>query len=106
MRGFRLEPSADAHLDDIYEFSSARWSEEQAERYIDGLFEEFALIADRKVSWRRLAPEYGIAGFSRRWQSHVIYWKEEQGGQIAVFAILHERMHQSLRLRDALDGAP
>lgn len=106
MTTFRLEPSADAHLDDIYEFSSARWGEEQAELYIEGLFDELGRIADKRVPWRRIELGLDVAGFSRRWRSHVLYWTEKEDGEVAIFAILHERMHQSLRLRTALDGEP
>lgn len=105
MRTFRLEPSANAHLDDIFNFSAARWGQVQAERYINALFDEFAAVATRRVPWRRIAPELGMVGYLRRCKSHVIYWREDDG-EVAIVAILHERMHQSLRLREALDAPP
>ena len=106
MRAFRIEPSANAHLDQIYDYSAVRWSEDQADDYIAGLFAEFAVIADRKTPWRSLDPSFGVTGYSRRWRSHVIYWKGIAGGDVAIVAILHQRMHQSPRLREALDGPP
>lgn len=104
MRTFRLEPAANRALDDIMDYTSARWDDAQAESYIDTLFEEFAAIADRKVLWRRIPASFDIDGYVRRCGSHLIYWRCGADDVVRIVAVLHERMHQSLRLRDALDG--
>ena len=103
MRAFRLEPGADRCLDDIYDYTLRRWGVEQADKYTTELFDEIAAIADRRLSWRPIAAEFGVDGFCRRWRRHVIYWKV-QDREIAIVALLHERMHQAARLQSLVEG--
>lgn len=106
MRRFELEPAANRALDNIMDYTSAYWDDAQAESYIDTLFTEFAAIADRKVIWRRIPASFGIDGYVHKCGSHLIYWRCGADDVVRIVAVLHERMLQSLRLRDALDGEP
>ena len=71
-----VEPTADQRLDEIYEFTAEQWGEEQADRYIQRLFERFAAIAARRVPWRALPPEFGVPLFYARAEHHIVYWRE------------------------------
>ena len=42
MSGFRVQRAAGYRLDEIYVYTRDRWGEEQADRYINGLFARFA----------------------------------------------------------------
>jgi len=42
--GVRLTPRAEADLEDIWRYSAAEWSPDQADRYIDGLVAVFDLL--------------------------------------------------------------
>jgi toxin ParE1/3/4 len=100
--GFRLEPAALQRLDEIADYTKDRWGREQAERYSRQLFACFRDIAERRVAWRNIPPEFGVEGYFCRCQHHHIYWKVHEGGDIAISSILHERMHQAARItRDA-----
>ena len=103
MSGFRLEPTADRSLDEIYDYTARTWGEEQADDYIAGLFEQFALIAERRVVWRALPAEFGLLGHVCRWRHHMIYWKEAYDGGPLIVAIIHERMHHGERLREVFN---
>ena len=94
-----VEPTADQRLDEIYEFTAEQWGEEQADRYIQRLFERFAAIAARRVPWRALPPEFGVPLFYARAEHHIVYWRERADGAIGIVTILHERMHQLEQLR-------
>ena len=56
---YALEPAASEALDDIFVYSRDSWGQEQAERYVQGIFGRLSDIADRKVHWRPIltAPE-------------------------------------------------
>lgn len=94
-----VEPTADQRLDEIYEFTAEQWGEEQADRYIQRLFERFAAIAARRVPWRALPPEFGVPLSYVRAEHHIVYWRERADGAIGIVTILHERMHQIEQLR-------
>jgi len=106
MRSFKLEPAANRALDEIIEYTDAHWGDAQAEAYIHAMFDQFAAIADGQVIWRRIPASFGVDGYVQKCGSHLIYWRCGTDEVVRIVAILHERMHQSPRLREALDGAP
>lgn len=97
MSGWRLEPAANARLDEIYEYTANRWGEDQADRYVLDLFACFESIARRETLWRSVPAAYGVEGYYARCGIHFIYWRDEPE-EIVIAAILHERMNQSLAL--------
>jgi len=96
MSVFFVEPTADQRLDD---FTADHWGEEQADRYVQRLFERFAAIAARRVPWRALPPDFGVPLYYARAEHHIVYWRERADGAIGIVTILHERMHQLEQLR-------
>jgi toxin ParE1/3/4 len=98
----RLEPAANARLDEIYEYTANHWDEDQADRYIRELFECFGRIARKEIVWRTIPAAFGAAGYRTRCNRHFVYWGDEPDG-IAIAAILHERMSQAEGLRSAFD---
>lgn len=101
MTGFVLSPDARAALVDIYAYTRRTWSDEQADAYLDGLFETFQRIADRALLWRPVPPEFGVDGYFARHQRHIIYWKTMDDGAIGIVTILHSAMMQGDRLKEA-----
>jgi len=76
------------------------WGEEQASRYIRSLFGRFEEIASRKTPWRAIPAEFGVNGFTCRYDHHFIYWRLLSDGTIGIVTVLHERMHQLDRFRE------
>lgn len=102
MTVFRLEPGAAVRLDEIYLYTRDMWGDEQAERYIRGLFDTFDAIATRKIVWRRIPAEFAVDGWFTRYDRHYVYWKSAEDGAVGIVAILHERMHRIARLKDEM----
>lgn len=100
MGGFRVGPAAARRLDEIWLYSAKTWGEDQADRYIRGVFDCFAAIALREVRWRALPAEFGVNGYMRRHERHYIYWKVLDDASVGIVTVLHERMHQIARFRD------
>lgn len=87
-------------LDAIYRDTRDRWGEEQAARYINGLFAAFAQIETHETLSKPIPAEFGIEGFFFRFQRHFVYWRRLANGDIGIATILHERMHQIDRFKD------
>lgn len=94
MADFRVQGRAGRRLDEIYVYTRDHWGEDQAARYIRGLFERFDAIAARKVAWRVIPAEFGVDGFYCRHEHHYIYWRLLSDGTVGIVTVLHERMHQ------------
>lgn len=98
MKRYFVQPNASARLEDIYRFTLQRFGPAQADRYLDGAFALFEDIAARRIIWRRIPREFGVDGFFTRYRSHFVFWKLRSDGQIAIVAILHQRMDMARRL--------
>ncbi|MDB5440932.1 MAG: plasmid stabilization protein ParE [Caulobacteraceae bacterium] len=90
MAEYRLSPTAERDLADIWRYTLKQWGDEQADRYILALA---AACADLAAT-----PEKGQdcahirSGYRRpRVERHFIYFRLATYG-IAVIRILHERM--------------
>jgi len=104
MSGYRILDAAGHRIDEIYLYTLNEWGETQADRYIHGLFARFEAIAARAFPWRAIPAEFGVDGYVCRYERHVIYWKLLADGTVGIASILHERMHQIERFREAFEG--
>lgn len=104
MRQVRIQEAASWRLDEIYRHTFEHWGEEQADRYIVGLFDSFDHIDSHGVFSRPVPAEFGIDGFFYRYEHHVVYWRRLSDGDVGIVTILHERMHQIDRLRADIFG--
>ncbi|MGV8988666.1 MAG: type II toxin-antitoxin system RelE/ParE family toxin [Cypionkella sp.] len=100
----RVQEAASLRLDEIYRFTRDRWGDGQAERYITDLFAAFDRIASHGVASRPIPAEFAVDGFYFRHEHHFVYWRRLSDGDIGIVTILHERMHQTDRFRDDVDG--
>ena len=100
MAVIRIQEGASHRIDDIYCYTRDRWGEDQAEKYITGLFAAFDKIATHGVVSRPVPAEFGVDGYLFRYERHFICWRHLCNGDIGIVTILHERMHQIDRFRD------
>lgn len=100
MPAVRVQDRASRRLDDIYIYTRDTWGEDQAARYIRGMFQCFDDIAARRVPWRIIPAEFAVDGFYCRHEHHYIYWRLLSDGAIGIVTVLHERMHQLDRFRE------
>lgn len=100
MSAYRIQQAAGERLEEIYAYTLERWGEDQAERYLRGLFARFDAIAARSFPWRPIPAEFGQSGFVCRYESHFIYWRLLDDGAVGIVTVLHSRMHQLSRFRD------
>lgn len=106
MKRVQIERSALVHLESIFAYSASRWGYTQAASYSDMLSAAFDVIASGDDTWRSLPASFEIDGYVRKCGHHLIYWRCGADDVVRIVAVSHERMHQSLRLREAIDGEP
>lgn len=90
--GWTLRPAAEADLSEIWRHGAATWGVEQAERYADGLFALFDLLADFPEIARQRAEFSPPVRIHPSGAHLVIYRREGQG--VEIIRILHA--HQNL----------
>ncbi|MBF2717038.1 type II toxin-antitoxin system RelE/ParE family toxin [Agrobacterium vitis] len=88
---YRLRPAAEQDLREIWAYGTQRWSHEQAERYLNLLFDKFEEIAafpdsGEDVSW--IKRDYR----RRRVGVHMIFYRKLDLAIIDIIRVLHERM--------------
>ena len=96
----RIQTAASHRLDEIYRYTCDRWSQDQADRYITGLFEAFGKIETRGVLSKPVPAEFGVDGYFFRYERHFVYWRRLANGDIGIVTLLHKRMHQIDRFRE------
>ena len=99
MTSVELLSTAEDQIDGIAQYTRINWGEQQAERYVRGLFQHLDKLASNRVLWRRLPEEFGVEGYFARYQSHYIFWRYYDDDTLAVFAILHENMDLPAQVR-------
>lgn len=105
MASIRIQDGASHRLDVIYRYTRDRWGEDQAAKYITGLFATFDKIAAHSIASKPIPAEFGVDGFFFRYEHHFVYWRYLSNGDIGIVTILHERMHQADRFRDDFGSA-
>lgn len=91
MSRYELSPAARADVEQIWDFTSARWDHDQAEAYL----REIQRAIDRIVANPRIgrACEEIRAGYRRHAVgSHTLYYRILSDGVINVVRVLHQRM--------------
>jgi plasmid stabilization system protein ParE len=96
----RVQEAASFRLEEIYRYTRDRWGEQQAERYITGLFEAFDGIDSHATPSKPIPAEFDVDGYFFRYERHVVYWRKLSNGDVGIVTILHERMHQIDRFRE------
>jgi toxin ParE1/3/4 len=90
MTDFVLSPRAQADLDEIWDYSTERWGEDRAERYIRELWRGIELVADEPQRGRS-CEDVRTGYYKYQVTSHVLFCRLTPVG-IDVVRILHQRM--------------
>lgn len=96
----RIQEAASLRLDEIFRYTRDHWGDDQAERYITGLFDALDQITSRGALSKAIPADFDVEGYFFRYEHHFVYWRRLSDGDIGIVTILHERMHQIDRFRD------
>lgn len=99
---YRITAKAAEDLENIWLYTRAHWSVEQADRYLGLLFDEFNHLAAAPASGfdrSHIRPGYRCSFV----KSHVVFYRvSEQNGHVDVIRVLHQRMDMEGHLREPL----
>lgn len=84
-----FSPAALADLDAIWDYTADQWSADQADKYVDDIFEACEDLSAGRKSGRRveIRPDYLKFGVG----SHLVFYRE-RSKKLEVIRILHARM--------------
>ena len=97
MSRYLLSPAAQIDLDEIWDYTAARWGTDQAERYVRTLLAACEALADKRLAGRpidHVRPGY----FKFAVASHFICYRFTPTGLLDVVRVLHGRMDLDERL--------
>lgn len=86
---YRLSPLALADLEEIWAYTAARWSPEQAESYHATIFAAFEGLAAGRKQGRPVDVRAGYWKYPVG--SHLVFYRLHEAG-IDVMRLLHQRM--------------
>jgi len=96
MAGFRLLRRARLDLLDVGAFTADRWGDDQAERYLIGLFAGFQTLVDRPELRR---PFVAIPPYLRALVGkHAVFYRVTADGELLIVRVLHAAMLPALHL--------
>ena len=107
MPSYRLTKDAETDLLSIWRYTRGKWSETQADLYLDEL-DAFCdkISSDEIVTARALADIHANLYYSHH-NHHYVFWLSVAGSKPIVVAFLHDRMdfvrHLSKRLKSSVD---
>lgn len=86
-----LSPAAQDDLAQIWDYTSERWSHDQAEKYVREIQRAIELVVDNPLIGRPC--DEVRAGYRRHAvRSHTLYYRIASSGLIHVVRVLHKRM--------------
>jgi len=92
--------AASHRISEIYQYTLNNFGQKQAIKYIEGLFNSFSNIKNKKQLSRPIPAEFEVEGFYYQYQQHFVYWKYLKSGKIGITTVLHQKMHQIKQFRD------
>lgn len=91
MAKYVLSERAKEDLREIANYTQRRWSDDQAERYVRMLFEEFSRLADKPLIEKSYDNyRVGLRGYSCG--RHVVLYRVLPKTGVRIVRVLHERM--------------
>ena len=96
---YKISHKAYEDIENIWLYTFENWSLEQADRYINLLFDEIEYLADNPNSgkdFNHVRKNYRCS----KVKSHLIFYRLDKQSYIEVIRILHQRMNIENRLKE------
>ena len=98
--GYKISTKAAEDIEKIWLYTFEHWSLEQADRYLELIFDEIEYLAAHPTAGKDFSP---VRKHYRRStvKSHIVFYRHlESGDDIEVIRVLHQRMDIESRLDD------
>lgn len=98
IKKFRISEKAISDLENIWLYTSKKWSVEQADRYHSLIFDEITFIAENFESCRKM--DFVRSGYKiSKVKSHLIFARKTEEGIVEIIRIVHQNMDIDNRLK-------
>jgi toxin ParE1/3/4 len=95
---YKISIKASEDIENIWLYTYKNWSLEQADRYVDLIFDEIEYLSANPKSGKNLShirKNY----YNSKIKSHIIFYRIAEKG-IEIIRVLHQRMDSEDRLKD------
>ncbi|MBO5380567.1 MAG: type II toxin-antitoxin system RelE/ParE family toxin [Bacteroides sp.] len=92
MQKYVLSKLAEKDLKSIWRYTAETWSRSQADRYVKGLLQTCADIAEAPMLLGRSYDHVRLGYRKFLFGKHVIFYRVQSSGIILISRILHEKM--------------
>ena len=97
---YKISVEATEDISNIWLYTFERWSLEQADRYVNLIFDEIEYLAENPASgkdYSHIREGYRCASV----KSHLIFYRiKEKQAEVEIIRVLHQRMDIENRLSD------
>lgn len=97
---YKISVKASDDIENIWLYTFENWSLEQADRYVNLIFDEIEYLADNPNSGRdfnHIRKNYRIS----KVKSHIIFYRlTDKQNDIEIIRVLHQRMYIENRLNE------
>ena len=98
--GYKISAKAAEDIEAIWLYTFENWSLEQADRYVDLIFDEIEYLAANPTSGKDFSQVRKNYRRSKV-KSHIVFYRHlENQNEIEVIRVLHQRMDIETRLDD------
>ncbi|QTA82988.1 Toxin-antitoxin system, toxin component, RelE/ParE-like [Desulfonema limicola] len=99
----KIYPEARRRMIDIWHYTDKKWGEQQADKYIRGIYNAIEKASESKYLWRKVEHEEIKGIFYIIYQYHHIFFRELSEGRLGVVNVLHSRMDIPSRLKESIE---
>jgi toxin ParE1/3/4 len=96
---YKIYTAAKKQLVEIWQYTEAKWGEEQANNYISGIYSSIVKISSSPELWRLVKNDKIKNVFYCRYGKHFIFFRSLSDKSVGIISILHERMNLPERLK-------
>jgi toxin ParE1/3/4 len=97
--GYRISVKAAEDLENIWLYTFENWSLEQADRYVNLIFDEIEYLSSNPKSgkdYSHIRDSYRCSTV----KSHLVFYRQNTHSDIEIIRILHQRMDIEGRLTE------
>jgi len=97
---YRISVKAHDDIEKIWLYTFENWSQEQADRYVNLIFDEIEFLANNPNSGRDFSHIRKSYRYTKV-KSHIIFYRDtEKQSEIEIIRVLHQQMDIENRLND------
>jgi toxin ParE1/3/4 len=87
-------------IEDIWLYTAETWGEEQADTYVNGLFDLLENLHTKKHLWRAVPHEALQGALYAPYREHFVFFRQLPSFALGIIAVLHQQQDLPNRLKE------